>query len=668
MESKKLAFSEQLLSSRRKVVSGFGLGVGVSVIVLAMILFNYSLKAPMIKPMFQGSNSFIANSSIVSWPFSFSSTSPSPSPSSGTTISATSELQNSTDLMERIEKERVMDKTHEANGSEIGKEGNFSVSNGQVVVSENTHLVANFSGKVKNGSFGVEGVRSENKTHEANVVSGNFPVSNGEGVDLEKAHLGNFPDMQKNGSFSGEEGRIIGKTRKGNFSQEDDEFSLSAKKNATAEQTSEGKFTGRDGNKSSPGNDGKVKVTGSNNVGNLSYDGVNNRSPSEEERDSEMKHGGNSAEKNNITISHYDSQFTKLQNSSFEGCDIFYGRWVRDDSKPYYPAGSCPYIDRDFDCHLNRRPDDGFLKWKWQPNECDIPSLNATDFLERLRGKKLVFVGDSLNRNMWESLVCILRHSIRNKKRVYEISGRREFKKKGFYAFRFEDYNCSVDFVSAPFLVRESSFKGKNGTFETLRLDLMDRTTSMYHDADVIVFNTGHWWTHEKTSRGEDYYQEGNTVHPRLKVLEAYKRALTTWARWVDKNIDGRRTQVFFRGYSVTHFRGGQWNSGGQCHREVDPIFNETHLAKYPSKMRALEYVLQEMKTPVLYLNISRLTDYRKDGHPSIYRMKYKTVQQQIAAERSQDCSHWCLPGVPDTWNELLYASLLNAGRGSWRR
>lgn len=147
----------------------------------------------------------------------------------------------------------------------------------------------------------------------------------------------------------------------------------------------------------------------------------------------------------------------------------------------------------------------------------------------------MVFVGDSLNRNMWESLVCILRHSIRNKNRVYEISGRSEFKKKGFYAFRFEvsyqisfislvsskeknylmssalighillclqDYNCTVDFVGSPFLVRESSFSSKNGTFETLRLDLMDHTTKMYQDADIIVFNTGHWWTHEKTSRG----------------------------------------------------------------------------------------------------------------------------------------------------------------------
>ncbi|KAL4373526.1 hypothetical protein AHAS_Ahas05G0090600 [Arachis hypogaea] len=382
----------------------------------------------------------------------------------------------------------------------------------------------------------------------------------------------------------------------------------------------------------------------------------------------------NNSNNDNVTVV-IDDGGSSLQDVKMEGrfslndenCDIYDGMWIRDDSKPYYPLGSCPLIDRDFDCHLNGRPDSDYVKWKWQPHKCDIPSLNATNFLERLRGQRLVFVGDSLNRNMWESMVCILRQSVKDKKRVFEISGRHEFKKKGVYAFRFEDYNCSVDFVSSPFIVRESTFKGINGSFETLRLDLMDQTTTVYHDADIIVFNTGHWWTHEKTSKGEDYYQEGNHVYPRLKVLDAFRRALTTWARWVDKNIDANRTQVVFRGYSNTHFRGGQWNSGGQCHKETEPIYNTTHLKKYPSKMRALDNVIIKMKTPVMYMNISRLTDYRKDGHPSIYRMEYKTEAERAAAELHQDCSHWCLPGVPDTWNELLYASLLKSGRGSWK-
>lgn len=56
-----------------------------------------------------------------------------------------------------------------------------------------------------------------------------------------------------------------------------------------------------------------------------------------------------------------------------EKCDIFDGNWMRDDSKPYYDLGSCPFVDRDFDCHLNGRPDSDYVKWKWKPNGCDIP-------------------------------------------------------------------------------------------------------------------------------------------------------------------------------------------------------------------------------------------------------------------------------------------------------
>lgn len=58
--------------------------------------------------------------------------------------------------------------------------------------------------------------------------------------------------------------------------------------------------------------------------------------------------------------------------------------------------------------------------------------------LKILKGKRLVFVGDSLNRNMWESLVCSLRESLVNKSRVFEASGRREFRTQGFYSFRFQ--------------------------------------------------------------------------------------------------------------------------------------------------------------------------------------------------------------------------------------
>lgn len=58
--------------------------------------------------------------------------------------------------------------------------------------------------------------------------------------------------------------------------------------------------------------------------------------------------------------------------------------------------------------------------------------------LEMLRGKRLVFVGDSLNRNMWESLVCILLNSVEDKSKVFEASGREEFRSESSYSFIFE--------------------------------------------------------------------------------------------------------------------------------------------------------------------------------------------------------------------------------------
>ncbi|KNA18140.1 hypothetical protein SOVF_073630 [Spinacia oleracea] len=276
--------------------------------------------------------------------------------------------------------------------------------------------------------------------------------------------------------------------------------------------------------------------------------------------------------------------------------------------------------------------------------------------LELLRGKRLVYVGDSLNRNMWESLVCILRNSVQNKSRVFEASGREDFRTEGSYAFIFEDYNCSVEFFRSPFLVREWEIPDKNGSKkETLRLDLVERASDRYKDAEFLIFNTGHWWSHEKTSRGEGYYQEGTHVYSQLEVNEAFRRALTTWGRWLEANVDPMKTQVFFRGYSNSHFGGGRWDSGGTCDKETEPIKNMTDLPEQPPMIKVVENVIKWTKVPVFYLNITTLTDYRKDAHPAAYR----TEEERRLRLRYQDCAHWCLPGVPDTWNELVYSQIL---------
>lgn len=101
--------------------------------------------------------------------------------------------------------------------------------------------------------------------------------------------------------------------------------------------------------------------------------------------------------------------------------------------------------------------------------------------------------------------------------------------------------------------------------------------------------------------------------------------------------------------------RGGRWDSGGTCDKETEPIKNMTDLPEQPPMIKVVENVIKWTKVPVFYLNITTLTDYRKDAHPAAYR----TEEERRLRLRYQDCAHWCLPGVPDTWNELVYSQIL---------
>ncbi|RZC59335.1 hypothetical protein C5167_006651 [Papaver somniferum] len=371
-----------------------------------------------------------------------------------------------------------------------------------------------------------------------------------------------------------------------------------------------------------------------------------------------------------------------------DNCDISDGEWVRvNDPIIHYPPGSCPYLEKQpFDCHSNGKPDNEYLNWQWQwkshPRNAgcsnNIPSsLNATDFLERLRGKKLVFSGDSLNRNMYMSMICIFWSVISDKSRIVRPSMYSDYKTRGDMSLIFKasfDYNCSVVFVWSPFLVNETNSKTRRMRLrplvpevETMRLDQIDGiAANVYQDADIVIFDSWHWWNTEKTNNGINYFQEGNYLYPKMGLDVAYKKAFTTWRRWIDNNIDSTKTQVVFRGFSLSHFVGGRWNTGGKCNLNTKPIPTiEKYKNPAPSHVKIIEDALRRMKTPVLYIDVGKLTFYRADAHPSIYGKNY-TAQERKAAMHHQDCSHWCLPGVPDTWNELLYVSLLKAGKGSF--
>lgn len=66
---------------------------------------------------------------------------------------------------------------------------------------------------------------------------------------------------------------------------------------------------------------------------------------------------------------------------------------------------------------------------------------------------------------------------------------------------------------------------------------------------------------------------------------------------------------------------------------------------------RQLNLLIEEalQGTDIQLLDLTHLSEFRADAHPSIWLGKKDAV-----AEWGQDCMHWCLPGVPDTWVDIL--------------
>ncbi|XP_011007574.1 PREDICTED: protein trichome berefringence-like 7 isoform X2 [Populus euphratica] len=191
---------------------------------------------------------------------------------------------------------------------------------------------------------------------------------------------------------------------------------------------------------------------------------------------------------------------TSKFNDSMEECNLFDGNWVFDESYPLYNASECPFAEQGFNCLGNGRRDEDYLRWRWKPKRCEIPRFNVHDILERLRNKRVVFVGDSMSRTQWESLICLLMTGVEDKNSVYEVNNHNITKRIRFLSVRFDSFNFTVEFFRSVFLVQHVWMPRHvpRRVRSTLKLDKLDDISNQWVNSDILIFNTGHWWVPEK--------------------------------------------------------------------------------------------------------------------------------------------------------------------------
>ncbi|XVF14826.1 hypothetical protein REPUB_Repub09cG0094800 [Reevesia pubescens] len=322
-------------------------------------------------------------------------------------------------------------------------------------------------------------------------------------------------------------------------------------------------------------------------------------------------------------------------------CNYAKGRWVADSRLPLYPFG-CKYIKRKYNCRLTNRTNFSYEGYRWQSIDCKIPEFEPSDFLKRMKDKTVAFIGDSLSREQFQSMMCMLTGG-QDRPDVEDIADRY------CRAYRFRSTNTTIlHSWSARLCDRDPINATDPNTLYAMHLDRQPAFIRQNIDQlNVLVINTAHHWSKSMVNSDKEVmYVNGEPVRERnLKKIENAKIfKVNNIVKWLDSKLASHpNLQVFFRTTSPRHYFKGDWNTGGSCDNLI-PMTRGSEVLQEESSDKIVAAAVQG--TRVKILDITALSDLRDEAHISHY------------TKRSTDCLHWCLPGVPDTWNELLSAQV----------
>ncbi|KAL5065774.1 hypothetical protein RYX36_027511 [Vicia faba] len=340
-------------------------------------------------------------------------------------------------------------------------------------------------------------------------------------------------------------------------------------------------------------------------------------------------------------------------------CNYAKGKWVPDNKRPLYSGFRCKqWLSSMWACRMMQRTDFAYEQLRWQPKDCQMEEFEGSKFLRRMQNKTLAFVGDSLGRQQYQSMMCMVSggvetNDVEDVGKEYGLIVAGGSARPNGWAYRFSSTNTTILYYWSASLCDVEPIDVNNPkTDYAMHLDRPPAFLRQFlHKFDVLVLNTGHHWNRGKLNANRWVMHVGGVPNTdrKLAVIWAAKNlTIRSVVSWVDSQLPKHPgLKVFFRTISPRHFFGGEWNTGGSCDNTKPMSVGKEILEEESSDPVTASAV---KGTRVKLLDITGPSQLRDEGHISRYSLTAKPGMQ--------DCLHWCLPGVPDTWNEMLFAQI----------
>lgn len=352
------------------------------------------------------------------------------------------------------------------------------------------------------------------------------------------------------------------------------------------------------------------------------------------------------------TSSNYQTHLIEKKGQSVHA-SIPVNQWRKETVKwSPYTMKDCPMLSKPWSLEKFEQRGRKALEYTWTPIEQELRNWESLldEIIVKWENKTFAFIGDSNTEAQFTSFVCLLH--------VKYGTSLRPAKDK--YSSQYDSNGISMVFLRSDRLVEKVNCRSSCNKYQFKRVQyslclssckqknlVSDRVSSNIisfmnvNKPDVLIMNTGAHYTRGKHG----------TEHLALQLFETAVNAIIEWLTRIDWNI-----AVFWRLSHINLYSHGDWNTFGNCSadrpgtvvKNIHPILYErTNIQnKYVTKkFRALRD--KSFKAVISVLDAYTPSYDRPDA-----------MCGKIGTRNVWDCTHFCAPGVTDTWNILLLSLL----------